>query len=86
MAEDFDDYNVSSLKDAFKLIPTARFESDCQNCRLNQIQLLGLSTDYTSILFDGAPLYSGLAKVYGADVSTSAPYYVLAIHDSSSAA
>lgn len=68
IAEDFDDYNVSSLKDALKLIPSARFENDCQNCGLNQIQLLGLSTDYTAILFDGAPLYSGLAKVYGADL------------------
>jgi len=69
--EDFDDYNISSLKDTFKLIPTCRFESDCQNCGLNQIQLLGLSTDYTAILFDGAPLYCGLAKVYGADLFPS---------------
>ena len=68
VSEDFENYNVSSLKDALKLIPSARFEADCQNCRLNQIQLLGLSTDYTAILFDGAPLYSGLAKVYGADL------------------
>ena len=30
---------------------------------------MGLSADYTAILFDGAPLYSGLAKVYGADLS-----------------
>ena len=61
-------YNVTSFRDALKLIPTARFENDCQNCGLNQIQLLGLSTDYTAILFDGAPLYSGLVKVYGADL------------------
>ncbi len=61
-------YNVTSFRDALKLIPTMRFESDCQNCGVNQIQLMGLSTEYTSILFDGAPLYSGLAKVYGADL------------------
>ena len=67
-ASDLEEYHVSSFKDAIKLIPSARFESDCQNCGLNQIQLLGLSTDYTSILFDGAPMYSGLAKVYGADI------------------
>ncbi|MGB0371952.1 MAG: TonB-dependent receptor plug domain-containing protein [Opitutales bacterium] len=67
-SEDLSEYNVSSFKDALKLIPSARFENDCQNCGLNQIQLLGLSTDYTAILFDGAPLYSGLAKVYGADL------------------
>lgn len=57
-----------NLRDALKLIPTARFENDCQNCRVNQIQLMGLGTDYTAILFDGAPLYSGLAKVYGTDL------------------
>jgi len=68
LSEDLEAYNARSLRDALKLIPTARFENDCQNCRLNQIQLLGLSTDYTAILFDGAPLYSGLAKVYGADL------------------
>lgn len=71
MQEDFQNYNITSFQEAFKLIPTARFESDCQNCGLNQIQLLGLSTDYTAILFDGAPLYSGLAKVYGADLFPS---------------
>ncbi len=68
LSNDLEDYNITSFKDALKLIPTARFENDCQNCGLNQIQLLGLSTDYTSILFDGAPMYSGLAKVYGADL------------------
>ncbi len=68
LADDLDSYNISNLKDALKLIPTARFENECQNCGLNQIQLLGLSTDHTAILFDGAPLYSGLAKVYGADI------------------
>jgi outer membrane receptor for ferrienterochelin and colicins len=56
---------------ALKMIPTARFENNCQNCRLNEIQLLGLGTDYTANLFDGAPLYSGLAEVYGADLFPS---------------
>ncbi|MBC2607846.1 TonB-dependent receptor plug domain-containing protein [Pelagicoccus albus] len=68
LKDDLQSYNLTSLKDALKLVPTARFESDCQNCGLNQIQLLGLSTDYTSFLFDGSPLYCGLAKVYGADL------------------
>lgn len=57
-----------SLADSLRLMPSVRFENDCQNCGLNQIQLLGLSTDYTAILFDGAPLYAGLAKIYGADI------------------
>ncbi|MFP4540292.1 MAG: TonB-dependent receptor plug domain-containing protein, partial [Opitutales bacterium] len=66
--QDMRAYNVTTFKDALKLVPTARFENECQNCGLNQIQLLGLGTNYTSVLFDGAPLYAGLAKVYGADM------------------
>lgn len=57
-----------TLADSLRMVPSARFEASCSNCGLNEIQLLGLSTDYTAILFDGAPLYSGLAKVYGADL------------------
>jgi outer membrane receptor for ferrienterochelin and colicins len=57
-----------TLADSLRLMPSVRFENDCQNCGLNQVQLLGLSTDYTAILFDGAPLYAGLAKIYGADI------------------
>ncbi len=57
-----------TLADSLRMVPSARFESSCSNCGLNEIQLLGLGTDYTAILFDGAPLYSGLAKVYGADL------------------
>ena len=57
-----------TLADSLRLMPSVRFENDCQNCGINQIQLLGLSTDYTAILFDGAPLYPGLAKVYGASL------------------
>lgn len=67
-AREMDRYNITSFRDSLKLIPTVRFEYECQNCGVNQIQMLGLSTDYTAILFDGAPLYSGLAKVYGADL------------------
>ncbi|MBN1404881.1 MAG: TonB-dependent receptor [Opitutales bacterium] len=71
LQEDFHNYNITTFKDAIKLIPSARFENECQNCGVNQIQLLGLGTEYTSILFDGAPIYSGLAKVYGADIFPS---------------
>ncbi len=67
-SEEIEVFGGVTIADSLRLMPSARFESDCQNCGLNQIQLLGLSTDYTAILFDGAPLYSGLAKVYGADL------------------
>ena len=70
-SEDFSNLNFSSVKEVLALVPSARFESDCQNCGLNQVQLLGLNQEYTALLFDGAPLYSGLAKVYGADLFPS---------------
>ena len=70
-SEDFSNLNFSSVKEVLALVPSARFENDCQNCGLNQVQLLGLNQEYTALLFDGAPLYSGLAKVYGADLFPS---------------
>lgn len=68
LSSEIEAFGGVTLADSLRLIPSVRFESDCQNCGLNQIQLLGLSTDYTAILFDGAPLYSGVAKVYGANL------------------
>ncbi len=66
--DEIETFHFTSIREALTLVPAARFEADCQNCGLNQIQLLGLSTDYTSMLFDGAPLYSGVARIYGADL------------------
>jgi outer membrane receptor for ferrienterochelin and colicins len=53
------------LADAIELLPGARVENNCQNCGTSEILLLGLDQKYTQILFDGAPLFSGLAGVYG---------------------
>jgi outer membrane receptor for ferrienterochelin and colicins len=53
------------LADAMELLPGARVENNCQNCGTSEILLLGLEQKYTQILFDGAPLFSGLASVYG---------------------
>lgn len=51
--------------DAMELLPGARVENNCQNCGTSEILLLGLEQKYTQLLFDGAPLFSGLAGVYG---------------------
>lgn len=53
------------LADAMELLPGARVENNCQNCGTSEILLLGLEQKYTQLLFDGAPLFSGLAGVYG---------------------
>lgn len=54
-----------SLADAIELLPGARVENNCQNCGTSEILLLGLEQKYTQVLFDGVPLFSGLAGVYG---------------------
>ena len=56
-----------SLADAIALVPLARSENNCQNCNSTEIQLLGLPGAYNQILFDGIPLFSGVASVYGVE-------------------
>lgn len=56
-----------SLADALEFLPGARSESNCQNCNTTEIQLLGLPGAYNQILFDGLPMMSGLAAVYGVE-------------------
>lgn len=58
---------LCSLADTLELLPGVRVENNCQNCGTSDILMLGLEGKYTSVLFDGVPLYSGLAAVYGID-------------------
>jgi len=64
-AMDFRLTGAACLADAVELLPGARVENNCQNCGTSEILLLGLEQKYTQMLFDGAPLFSGLAGVYG---------------------
>lgn len=56
-----------NLADALEFLPGARAESNCQNCNTTEIMLLGLPGAYNQILFDGLPLVSGVAAVYGVE-------------------
>ncbi len=56
---------VNDLSTAIDYIPGARTEANCQNCGTTEVKLLGLGAGYNQILFDGQPLFSGLAAVYG---------------------
>lgn len=56
-----------NLADALEYLPAVRAESNCQNCNTTEIQLLGLPGAYNQILFDGLPLMSGVAGVYGVE-------------------
>jgi outer membrane receptor for ferrienterochelin and colicins len=62
---DFRLSGATCLADAVELLPGLRVENNCQNCGTSEVLLLGLEQKYTQLLFDGAPLFSGLAGVYG---------------------
>jgi outer membrane receptor for ferrienterochelin and colicins len=53
------------LASALAYLPGARVEVNCQNCGTSEVKLLGLGAGYNQLLFDGQPLFSGLAAVYG---------------------
>lgn len=53
------------LAAALQYLPGARVEANCQNCGTAEVKLLGLGAGYNQLLFDGQPLFSGLAAVYG---------------------
>jgi len=50
---------------AIELVNGLRVENNCQNCNTSDVRLLGLDGMYNQLLFDGAPLMSGLGRVYG---------------------
>ncbi|MFP4282148.1 MAG: TonB-dependent receptor plug domain-containing protein [Opitutales bacterium] len=54
-----------NLAAAIEYLPGARVEANCQNCGTAEVKLLGLGAGYNQLLFDGQPLFSGLAAVYG---------------------
>lgn len=57
--------NTPNLAAALEYLPGARVEANCQNCGTAEVKLLGLGSGYNRLLFDGQPLFSGLAAVYG---------------------
>lgn len=53
------------LASALEYMSGIRSEANCQNCGTAEIKMLGLGSGYNRLLFDGQPLFSGLASVYG---------------------
>ncbi|MDQ8196544.1 TonB-dependent receptor [Pelagicoccus enzymogenes] len=53
------------LASALEYMSGIRTEANCQNCGTAEIKMLGLGSGYNRLLFDGQPLFSGLASVYG---------------------
>lgn len=54
-----------NLASGLEYLPGVRVESNCQNCGTAEVKLLGLGAGYNQLLFNGQPLFSGLAAVYG---------------------
>lgn len=61
-----------SLSDAAELVNGVRVEPTCQNCNTSEIQMLGLGGAYNQILFDGMPVMSSVASVYGIEQISAA--------------
>ncbi len=54
-----------SLADAVEFTPGLRVLDNCQNCNFTTLSMLGLEGKYSQVLYDGQPIFSGLALVYG---------------------
>lgn len=54
-----------SLADGLNYQPGVRVETNCQNCGFTQVRLNGLEGQYTQILVNNRPIFSGVNGVYG---------------------
>jgi len=60
----------SGVKNMYELlekrfIPGVWVETSCTNCNFSSIRMQGLESGYCGLLFDGQPIFSALASVYG---------------------
>ena len=60
----------SGVKNMYELlekrfIPGVWVETSCTNCNFSSVRMQGLESGYCGILFDGQPIFSTLASVYG---------------------
>ena len=60
--------SARSISEGLVYIPGVRMENNCQNCGFNQVRLNGMEGEYTQILVDGYPIFSGLMGVYGMEL------------------
>ena len=64
-ARQIETQNESTLFQALKDIPGIHVQEQCQFCNFTTMRMQGLESQYTQILMNGLPIYSGLASVYG---------------------
>lgn len=65
LRDDIQACQARSLADAVEFMPGLRVLNNCQNCNFTTLSILGLEGKYSQVLYDGLPIFSGLALVYG---------------------
>ncbi|MFW5944870.1 MAG: TonB-dependent receptor [Bacteroidota bacterium] len=64
-ARQIESQNASNLYQALKGVPGVQVQQQCQFCNFTSVRMQGLESEYSQILVNGLPIYSGLASVYG---------------------
>lgn len=59
------------ISEGLNFSPGIRTENNCQNCGFNQVRMNGMEGPYSQILIDGRAVFSGLASVYGLELTPS---------------
>jgi outer membrane receptor for ferrienterochelin and colicins len=57
-----------NLAEGINFMPGLRTENNCENCGFNQARINGLEGNYTQVLINSRPVFSGLASVYGLEI------------------
>lgn len=60
--------SAATLSEGLNFVSGLRMENNCQNCGFSQVRMNGLEGPYSQILINGAPIFSGLANVYGLEL------------------
>jgi len=64
-AREIEAKNATNLYQALEGTPGVRIEKQCQYCNFSMVRMEGLGSEFTQVLVNGQPIYSGLAGVYG---------------------
>ncbi len=60
-----------TLSEGLNFSTGLRMETDCQNCGSSQVRMNGMEGQYSQILINSRPIFSGLAGVYGLELIPS---------------
>ncbi|TLX76212.1 TonB-dependent receptor [Labilibacter sediminis] len=63
-----DNIQAVVLSDGLNYLPGLRTETNCQNCGMVAVRMNGLPGDYSQILINSRPIFSGLVGVYGLEL------------------